>query len=402
MTAMFEGIRVVEVAQWTFVPAAAGVLCDFGAEVIKIEDPVTGDAQRGLAAAGVTPMKGDVNLVMEQTNRGKRSLGLDLRRPEGRQLLYRLVETADVFVTNFLPDARRKLGIEPEDLHPVKPDLVYVRGHAYGNQGPDAEQGGYDATAYWARGGVGHSLTRPDADQPVGQRPAFGDKAGAMNIAFGVAAALFRRERTGLGATVDVSLLGTALWQVSSDIVYTMGLGTDFSRVPRRIGNPLTGSYRTRDGRWLTLMMLESDRWWPDLCEHLGRDDLFGDPRYTDAAARSRHAPELVAELNSVFAGATLDEWRARFETLAGPWSVFQDLLEAANDPQAAANGYVTTVDHPSGATVDLVAAPVQFDGERPVLSAAPEHGADTEQILLDLGEDWDSLARYKEAGVIV
>jgi crotonobetainyl-CoA:carnitine CoA-transferase CaiB-like acyl-CoA transferase len=402
MTAMFEGIRVVEVAQWTFVPAGAGVLGDFGAEVIKIEDPATGDAQRGLAAAGVTPMKGSVNLVMEQTNRGKRSVALDLRHPDGRQLLYRLVATADVFVTNFLPDARRKLGIEPEELHWVKPDLIYVRGHAYGSDGADADKGGYDATAYWARGGIGHALTSPTAEAPAVQRPAFGDKAGAMNIAFGVAAALFRRERTGLGATVDVSLLGTALWQASSDIVYSLGLGTDFSRVPRTISNPLTGGYRTKDGRWLTLMMLESDRWWPDLCEHLGRPELLDDARYVDAATRSAHAEELSAELRELFASATLEEWRTRFATLAGPWSIYQDLLEAAQDPQSIANGYVTSIEHPSGVGVDLVAAPVQFDGGRPTLSAAPEHGADTEAVLLDLGEDWDDLTRYKEAGVII
>jgi crotonobetainyl-CoA:carnitine CoA-transferase CaiB-like acyl-CoA transferase len=401
MTAMFAGVKVLEVAQWTFVPAGAGVLSDFGAEVIKIEDPVTGDAQRGLAAAGVTPMKGDVNLVMEQTNRGKRSLGLDLRQPEGREILYRLVAQSDVFVTNFLPDARRKLGIEPEDLHRIKPDLVYVKGHAYGSEGSDAESGGYDATAYWGRGGIGHALTGPNATEPVGQRPAFGDKAGAMNVAFGVAAALFRRERTGEGAVVDVSLLGSALWQVSSDIVYSLGLNADFSRVPRTISNPLTGSYRTKDGRWLMLTMLESDRWWPDFCVHIGRPQLVDDERYVDAAARSRHGDALAAEIREVISSATLDEWRSRLATLAGPWSVFQSLLEAGHDPQAVANGYVTQVEHSSGAVVDLVAAPVQFDGDRPVLRPAPEHGAHTEEILLDLGEDWDALARYKEAGVI-
>lgn len=402
MNAIFEGIRVLEVAQWTFVPAGAGVLADFGAEVIKIEDPVTGDAQRGLAAAGVTPMKGDVNLVMEQTNRGKKSLGLDLRQPEGLEVFYALVRQADVVMTNFLPAARRKLRIDVDDLRPLKEDLVYVRGHAYGSEGPEAESGGYDATAYWGRGGVGHSLTSPGADQPTGQRPAFGDKAGAMNVAFGVAAALLRRERTGLGSTVDVSLLGTALWQVSSDIVYSLGLDTDFSRVPRRIGNPLTGNFRTKDDRWLMLMMLESDRWWPDLCAHLGLEDLVEDERYADAAARSAHAEELSARLAAIFVTATLDEWRERFATLAGPWSYFQDLLEAARDRQTSANGYVTTVEHPSGIGVDLVAAPVQFDGVRPALSAAPEHGAHTEEVLLDLGLDWETIGRYKEAGVIV
>ena len=399
---MFEGVRVVEVAQWTLVPAAGAVLADFGAEVIKIEDPVTGDAQRGLAAAGVSPMKDGINLIMEQTNRGKRSVGLNLRDPAGVELLYRLVETADVFLTNFLPRTRRKLGIDAEDLRSRNPRLVYVRGHGYGADGPDAGSGGYDSSAYWARSGIGHSLTRPDAVQPTTQRPGFGDKAGAMNLAFGVAAALYRRERTGAGSTVDVSLLGTALWQASSDIVYTMALGTDFSRVSRRINNPLTASYQTKDGRWLSLVMIESDRWWPDLCAHIGRPELVADARFDSAATRSEYASALSTELRQTFAQATLDEWRDRFRTLAGPWSVYQDLVEAAEDVQAAANGYISPVEHPGGTVVNLVAAPVKFDGENVALRPGPEHGAHTEEVLLEMGETWESLARYKETGVVL
>jgi crotonobetainyl-CoA:carnitine CoA-transferase CaiB-like acyl-CoA transferase len=222
-----------------------------------------------------------------------------------------------------------------------------------------------------------------------------------MNVAFGIAAEFFRRERTGVGATVDVSLVGSALWQISSDVVYSMGLETDVSRIPRNRGNPLAGTYRTKDGRWVVLMMLESDRWWPDFCEHVGRADLADDARYSDAAARSHNADRLTDELRRLFANLTLDGWQTRFATLAGPWSVDQDLLEAAKDPQTEANGYVTSIEYPSGTTVDLVAAPVQFDGDRPVLSAAPEHGADTEHILLEMGDDWDTILRYKDAGVI-
>lgn len=399
---MFEGIRVVEVAQWTLVPAASCVLADLGAEVIKIEDPVTGDGQRGLAAAGVTPEVGGINLVMEQTNRGKRSVGLDLRRSEGREILYRLVEGADVFVTNFLPTARRALGIEDEDLRRYRSDLIYVLGNALGDEGPEAEAGGYDLTAYWARGGVGFSLTPADAAEATRQRPAFGDKAGAMNLAFGIAAALFRRERTGEGATVECSLLATALWQLSSDVVYSIGIGRDFSRVPRTIQNPLSANYRTSDGRWLTLTLLESDRWWPELCRLVGRTDLLDDPRFADAASRSDHASALIAELEAIFASAPLEEWRRRLAVFGGPWAPFQSILEAARDPQTAANGYVTAVEHPGGTTVEVVAAPVRFDGQRPTLQPAPEHAADTEAVLLELGHDWDDIRRLKDGGVIV
>lgn len=399
---MFEGVRVVEVAEWTLVPAAACVLADFGADVVKIEDPVTGDGQRGLAAAGVTPMHGGVNLVMEQTNRGKRSVGLDLRRPEGRHVLYELVERCDVFVTNFLPAARRKLGLEPDQLRRHRRDLIYVLGNALGDDGPEAETGGYDLTAYWARGGVGYSLTAPDATEAIRQRPAFGDKAGAMNLAFGIAAALFHRERTGQGATVEVSLIGTALWQMSSDVVYSLGLDRDFSRVPRQILNPLSANYATRDGRWLNLTLLESDRWWPELCRHLDRPDLLADRRYVDAAGRSQHATELAEELRQLFSSASLEEWRDRLAGFDGPWSPFQSVLEAARDPQAAANGCVQEVAHPGGTTVGVVAPPVRFDGHSPALGSAPEHGADTEAVLLELGHDWPAITRLKEAGVVV
>ncbi|GAA4232721.1 crotonobetainyl-CoA:carnitine CoA-transferase CaiB-like acyl-CoA transferase [Streptosporangium album] len=398
---MFNGLRVLEVATWTLVPAAAAVLADFGADVIKIEHPVRGDPQRGLATGGVAPSLNGVSVTMEQTNRGKRSVGLDISTPEGLALLYRLAEQSDVFMTSFLPDNRAKLGIDVGHIREVNPDIIYVRADAVGRSGPDAGKPGYDMSAFWARGGIAHALTDPAWDHPVRQRPGFGDKTGAMNIAFGVAAALYRRERTGTPTVVDVSLLGTALWVNSSDVVYSKAIGGDFSRKEIKVTNPIGHYYRTADGRWIALLMLESDRWWAPLCRHIGREDLLSDSRFGDAAGRTAHAAECVRELAVTFASATLAEWRERLAPLKGPWEAMLTLPEVLEDPQVVANGYIADVKHPSGQDVTLVRAPVQFDGELPDLRSAPEAAAHTEEVLIELGYSWEEIGQYKECGAI-
>src|SRR5262252_6472848 len=282
MEQVLAGVRVIEVAQWWFVPSSGAVLADWGADVIKIEHPVTGDPQRGLVTAGFFPPTGGVNFMMEQSNRGKRSIGIDLANPQGRDVLYRLCRDADVFLTNFLPAARRKLAIDVDDIRRVNPRIIYARGHGHGVRGPDVEKGGYDAASFWSRGGIAHALTPAGATAPIMQRAAFGDSTGAMTIAGGIAAALFRRERTGLASVVDISLLGTAMWILAPDIVATKLIGGEFPSFDRTSApNPIVNSYRTKDGRWLLLNMLQPDRYWADLCRHLQRPDLIDDARYS-------------------------------------------------------------------------------------------------------------------------
>ena len=248
---MFAGIRILEVSAWVMVPASAMMLADLGAEVIKIEHPATGDPARGLVTGNVTPAAGSVNLMVEQTNRGKRSMGLDLTQPAGRAILGELAATADIFLTSNLPDVRKRLRIDVDDIHAHNPDIIYVKADAVGPEGPEAGRPGYDSAVFFGRGGILDSFGQGDRlPQP---RPGFGDKTAALSLAFGMAGALFRRQRTGEPSVIDVSLLGTASWVASSDILYSTVLGEPFSRAERPGTNPLAIRYRTSDGRWISL-----------------------------------------------------------------------------------------------------------------------------------------------------
>jgi len=404
MGSALDGVKVLEVAAWTFVPAAGAVLADWGADVIKVEHPVMGDPQRGLRAMGLIP-GGDsaVNYIIEQPNRGKRSLGLDISTDHGRRLLYRLAEQADVFLTSFLPGVRQRLQIDVEHIRAVNPNIVYARGTGQGPKGPDAAKGGYDGASYWARGGVSDALTPECADFPTGGRAAFGDLAGGMSIAGGIAAALFQRERTGVAPVIDVSLLGLAMWMLSPDIVASGLYGGD--PMPKfdhaSSPNPLVGFYRTKDDRFVSLMLLQGDRFWPELCEHIGRPDLLADERFADGASRFANCRELVTTLDEVFASRTLAEWMQALATMTGVWAPVQRAAELVDDAQVQANGYLSRVAlHDQ--EFDLVASPVQMDETAAALGPAPEHGQHTEEILLELGLDWDEIADGKASGAIL
>ncbi len=404
MASALSGVRVIEVAAWTFVPAAGAVLADWGADVIKVEHPETGDPQRGLISMGLIPGgPGAVNYIIEQPNRGKRSIGLDISTEEGRGVLYKLVESADVFLTSFLPSVRQKLKIDVEHIRAVNPRIVYARGSGQGPKGPDFDKGGYDGASYWGRGGVSYALTPGSSSSPIGGRPAFGDLAGGMAIAGGVVAGLLQLARTGEAPIVDVSLLGLAMWVLSPDIVASGIYGAPMPKFDGRVSpNPLVGSYKTGDDRFITLMMLQGDRFWPDFCRHIDRPDLIEDPRFADAAARFENLKDCVAILDEVFAARTLEEWKATFQTLSGVWAPVQMPSELVDDPQVGANGYLGHVTRSDGKEYDLVANPVQLDETPDPLVAAPDHGEHTDEILLEMGLDWDAIIKLKETGAVL
>jgi crotonobetainyl-CoA:carnitine CoA-transferase CaiB-like acyl-CoA transferase len=401
MEKIFEQVRVLEVAHWVFVPATGTLLADMGADVVKVEHPETGDPSRGLITQGLGTASA-INLGWEQNNRGKRSVGIDLKKPEGRNLVYRLAASADVFLTNFRPGALARLELDVEHLRAHNPRLIYARGHGLGVRGPEANRPCYDMTAFWSRGAMAHTLSAAGSELPVGQRPAFGDRTTAMSLAFGIASALYKRERTGEPSVVDVSLLSSAMWVLASDVVYSGNPDYDPHAPRRRRDNPLTGSYQTADGRWITLVFLQPDRYWEEFCRHLDRPELIDDARFRDMHTRAENSEACVSLLEEIFASRSYAEWCERLRTLDAPWAPMQSVRELRDDPQARANGYLVPVESPDGAEYELVGSPCQFDEEVPELRPAPEVGAHTEEVLLELGLSWDEIAACKRDGAII
>ncbi len=406
MTRPLEGIRVVEVASWMFIPSGGSVLVDWGADVIKVEPVEGGDPQRGLISSGLLPGgAGGVNFMIEQPNHGKRSIGLDLGQEEGREALMKLVESADVFLTNYLPHLRKKFRIDVADLRERNPGIIVARGTGNGPLGPESHKGGYDGATYWARGGVGSVMPEREGGWPSAQvSPAFGDVMGGLTTAGAIAAALVKRERTGEPSVVDVSLLATALWQVSPLVVASKLFG--FGKIPqgdrRNSPNPGVGIYRTKDDRFISLILLQSDKFWEDLVQRLGVPELATDPRFCDSTVRAQNNGECIDLLDAAFAEKTLAEWREALDTFTGVWSPFQTLDELYDDPQVVANGYLPEMEAGNGQKVQLVASPAQFDETAVEITRAPEHGEHTELVLMELGYDWDQITAMKESGAVL
>lgn len=403
MTAVMEGVRILEVAEQTFVPAASALLADWGAEVIKIEHVERGDAMRGLASSGVGVIPTDVHVLLEHSNRGKQSLGLDLASPEGIDILYRLAAKSDVFLTNKLPGTRAKLKIDVDDIRAHNPKIIYTRGTGQGARGPDADKGSYDSLAFWARSGVALAVTRTDYDHvtpPPG--PGFGDSVGAMTIAGGIMGALFHRERTGEATVVDVSLLSSGMWAMGQTISLSLLLDFPWQPAPGAgPRNPLTGNYMTSDGRFIALTCLQAAKYWPSMCEVIGRPELAEDPRFADYESLMTNTAEAIEILREAFSRYSLQEWREKLEHFTGQWAVVQNTMEVASDPQSVANGYMQPCETAEGKPYQLVTAPIQYDGVPAAPHRAPEFNEHGDQILTDLGFDWDTVVDLKLRGII-
>jgi len=400
MSGPFSGVRVLEVAMYGFVPSAGAVMADWGADVLKVEHAVTGDPQRGLRQVGAYKVEGEPNPNFEHANRGKRSIGLDVSTPEGLEVLYELAARSDVFLTNFLPEARQRFKIDVSDIRKVNPSIIYARGSALGPRGVEANRGGYDMTAFWSRGTSAASITPPNLDGLINPPPAYGDTISGTNLAGGIAAALFKRERTGEPSVVDVSLLGSGLWAMGHALAVSLHLDKSWVAPPMgsrgALTNPLSGLYKTADGRYLSLVMLQPGKYWADVCAHIGRPELAADPRFATAGQLAANADEAAKILQEVFASKTLAEWAEVLATVSGPWAPVQDTLQAGSDAQARANEYFL-----QAGSLELVSSPVQFDITAPSLRQAPEFAEQTEEVLAELGLDWDRIIALKAAGAV-
>jgi crotonobetainyl-CoA:carnitine CoA-transferase CaiB-like acyl-CoA transferase len=400
MAGPLSGVRIVEVANWTFVPAAGAVLADLGADVIKIEPP-NGDPQRGLLNL-LNLSGGGPNPFIEIPNRGKRSVTCDLHSEKGRRALSAILATADVFVTSSLEPVRKRLHIDVEDVRGANPDIIYVRGTGWGNDGPMSSVGGYDMACGWATSGMAFKMTRGGIE-PLPQPPGFFDLQGANTIAGAIGFALFKRVNTGETSVVDVSLMHVGMWALAPDIVGAPYSGDVASYGDRRLSpNPLVNGYATKDERWVYFVCLQPDRFWDEFCTLLGRPDLISDPRYADVAGRYENRAELIEELDSVFNDLTLDEIREKFARFSGVWAPVLRPSELHGHPQVESNGFLPHVTAHDGSDFRIVAAPVHFSGHTTAPPGpAPELGQHTEEVLLEAGLDWDAISALRESGAL-
>jgi crotonobetainyl-CoA:carnitine CoA-transferase CaiB-like acyl-CoA transferase len=384
MSLPLDGVRVVELGVWVAGPGAAGILADWGADVVKIEPP-GGDPARTFQQL----LGGDVNAVFELDNRGKRSIALDLASDRGVELAHELLAQADVFVTNIRPDALDRLGLGPDAARARHPGLVYALITGFGTDGPDAGRAAYDIAAFWARAGIAEALRQPGGPLPF-QRGGMGDHSAAMTGAAMVCAALVRRGRTGTGQVVSTSLLRQGAYTIGFDVNVTLMLGRTIAIGTREtMYSPTVNNYTAGDGKPFWLVGLEGERHWPPLTRAVGRPEWLDDERFADPVNRAVNAGELIAELDAVFATRPLDEWAAAFD--AEPdlfWSPVNTIDDLVADPQFHASGALVGVPDEDGGRA-MLATPADFDGAPPSPRwRAPRLGEHTRDVLAELGLD--------------
>ncbi len=394
---MLEGLKVVELATYIAAPGAGGLMADWGADVVKIESP-SGDPMRRFLddLTGVDPC----NPVFTLDNRGKRSIVLDIGKPEGLEAVMRLARGADVFLTNVRPAALKRAGLDFDALHAANPRLIYASVTGYGLTGPDTDRPGFDVAAFWSRTGVA-SLTAPKGAEPFPIRTGMGDHSCTLSTVSAILAALFERGRTGAGRLVETSLLRSGGYAISSDMAIQLRIGRIASTRPRgQVVNPLVNFFQTADGRWICLLPKDGGRDWPEIAAAVGRPALATDPRFAKGRDRRANGDALVAELDAAFAAMSFDEAAERLDGIDAVWAPVQTPAQFADDPQAIAAGCFVEAESPSGERFLSPAGPARFPGaDDGPKGPAPLPGQHTRAILSDLGFDDDAVQAMLAAG---
>jgi crotonobetainyl-CoA:carnitine CoA-transferase CaiB-like acyl-CoA transferase len=399
--ALFAGLKVLDVGTWIAGPVAGTILADFGADVIKVEIPGAGDPFRALANGPLSP-RAEMNYMWECDGRNKRSIALNLASAEGREILMRLVRQCDVFITNQPFPTRRKLRLNYEDLAPENERMVYASLTAYGETGPDAEQEGFDHTAWWARSGLMDRVRSPGA-LPGNSVPGMGDHPTAVALYAAIVTALMRRERTGRGGKVHTSLLANGVW-ANGCLAQGAVVGAEFAvrevpPPPARFPNRVL--YQTSDGRFFGFFMVRTHEDFDAVLIAIGRDDLPVDPRFADPEARAENGLELVESLRATFAAKPMAHWRALFREHGIPATVVAEMEDLPNDPQLRANNMVIEPAGPGVASPLIINHPLNVDGlPRAGARHAPEVGENTAEVLAELGFTAEQIADFAASGV--
>ncbi|MCP4603303.1 MAG: CoA transferase [Proteobacteria bacterium] len=401
-----DGVRVVEFGHYLLVPAATTILADWGADVIKIENfLIGGDPNRMALAIEGQPPPAEIkpSLWFQYFNRNKRSIGLNVMTDEGRQILYELAMTADVFATNFDPRAIEKTKADYETLSQINPRIVYCQCSGYGTLGPDRYKPGFDYAAWWARSGMMDRIAALGQD-PRPQRPGLGDNLSSVGVVSAIVAALYHRERTGIGQKVELNLYHMAVWGMQLDVGTALHQGINLKQTERAsVTNPLWNCYRTKDSKWIMLVMPQTDRYWPSFCRAIGKPDWEHNPRFDTHEKRTEQGSTLISEMDTIIGSKTATEWEEiaqQFDLVLGR---IQTPLDVSRDPQAWENGFFTEVEYATGVMLRMINSPVTFSHTpSKIRSIAPELGQHTEEILLELGYTWNDIVALKDQAVLM
>lgn len=404
-----EGIKVIETATVFAAPMAGRLLADWGADVIKVGNPQRADSSqaplertRRTTGRPVAAIPSPIPYAPLNTDRNKRAITLNLSQEAGRQVMSKLLETADVFLNNYLPRVLKNLKLEYETLSQLNPRLIQANLTSFGKKGPLKDAGAVDYVGFWQRSGVMHLLMKPGTT-PLLTPGGMGDRTSALALALGIMTALYVREKTGVGQEVDVSLFQSGVFVVSDDVGGSLVTGQDLQPFDRKdAGNAIATYYQTKDGRWLRLGMRQPDLFWSRFCQAIERPDLEHDPRFETTDLKLQNQAALFDVLEQVFSTKTLAEWEVRLSEAEVHWAPVHNLPELTTDPQARANDFFVAYDHPSYGRIELVANPIHLSQtQETVRMPNPEFGQHTEEVLLEYGYTWEDIGRFKEQGVI-